>query len=47
MQSIMNSQEFKAMKQAVNGTQDKWSMSGGIMYNQATGEYKDLNGDEY
>ena len=47
MQSIMNSQEFKAMKQAVNGTQDKWSMSGGIMYNQATGEYYDLNGDEY
>lgn len=43
MQSIMNSQEFKALNQSVNGTQDKWSMNSWYLYNQATGEYYDLN----
>lgn len=47
MQNIMNSADFKAMQQAANGSADKWSMSGWILYNQATGEYTDLNGDEY
>ena len=47
LQSITNSQEFKAMQQAANWTADKWAMSNGIMYNQATWEYKNLNQDEY
>ena len=47
MQNIMNSADFKAMQTAATGSGDKWSMSGGILYNQATGEYTDLNGDEY
>ena len=47
MQSIMNSTDFKAMQQAATWGGDNWSMSGGIMYNKATGEYYDLNWDEY
>ena len=47
MQMIMNSADFQAMQQAAAGSGDNWSMSGGIMYNKSTGEYMDLNGDEY
>lgn len=47
MQNIMNSTDFKAMQQAANGSGDNWSMSNWIMYNKATGEWQDLNGDEY
>jgi hypothetical protein len=43
----MNSQEFKAAQQAAAGSGENWAMSGGIMYNKATGQYMDLNGDEY
>lgn len=42
---IMKSDEFKSMQQAASG--GNWAMSGWIMYNKATGEYMDLNGDEY
>lgn len=42
---IMNSQDFKAM-QSTGGGENR-AMSGGIMYNKSTGQYIDLNWDEY
>ena len=42
---IMNSQDFKAMQST--GAGENRAMSGGIMYNKATGQYVDLNWDEY
>lgn len=42
---IMNSQDFKAM-QSTGGGENR-AMSGGIMYNKSTGQYVDLNWDEY
>lgn len=47
IQSIMNSQEFKDLQTAAAWQWENWSMSGGIMYNKSTGQYIDLNGDEY
>lgn len=47
IQSIMNSQGFKDLQTAAAGQWENWSMNGGIMYNKATGQYIDLNGDEY
>lgn len=44
MQSIMNSADWQAALAATNaGSGDNWSMSNGIMYNKATGEWQDLN----
>lgn len=41
--SIMNSQEFKAMQQALAGTWSNWAVSGWVLYNKATGEYQNIN----
>ena len=44
LQRVMNQPEFKAMQvAAAGGSGNNWDMSGGIMYNKATGEYMDLN----
>lgn len=43
MQSIMKSADFQAAQVAAAGGGDNWSMSNGIMYNKATGEWQDLN----
>lgn len=47
MQSIMKSADFQAAQVAANGGSDSRAMSNGIMYNKSTGEWQDLNGDEY
>ena len=47
MQSIMKSADFQAAQVATNGGSDSRAMSNGIMYNKSTGEYYDLNWDEY
>ena len=39
----MKSADFQAAQVAAAGGGDNWSMSNGIMYNKATGEWQDLN----